>query len=58
MNYFGYLDAGTGAMVAQALIGAVIAVFVFIKGFGHRLRNLFRRGKPAADDTPKADKTK
>lgn len=40
---FAYLDAGTGSMILQAVIGAGVAVLVVIKGFGRRIMNFFRR---------------
>lgn len=44
---FSYLDAGTGSVVIQSLIGIVAGIGVFgrkfIASFGHRIRGMFSR---------------
>ncbi len=44
---FSYLDAGTGSVVIQSLIGIVAGIGVFgrkfIVSFGHRIRGMFSR---------------
>lgn len=52
-----YLDPGTGSIMAQAIIGAVVAVGVFWRTWWHRLTAFLRRGKddgnqPSPDSTP------
>jgi hypothetical protein len=36
-----YLDAGTGSMIAQAVVGGVAAVAVVTKMYFRRLKNFF-----------------
>ena len=47
-----YLDPGTGSMLLQGIIGAFLAVGVTLRLYWHRIKRLFRSGKPhgAADD--------
>lgn len=44
---FSYLDAGTGSVVIQSLIGIVAGIGVFgrkfIASLGHRIRGMFSR---------------
>ncbi|MGH8872080.1 MAG: hypothetical protein ACRDWS_08905 [Acidimicrobiia bacterium] len=45
----GYLDAGTGSLIAQILAGGIAGVAVFVKYRWHTIRGWFRRG-----DSPKS----
>jgi hypothetical protein len=42
-----YLDPGTGSIIAQAVIGAVVAAGVFARVWWARLRSLLGLAKPA-----------
>lgn len=55
-----YLDAATGSMILQSVLGAIFAVGITIKLFWHRIKALFRRSnvsepqqaaKPAPEET-------
>jgi hypothetical protein len=54
VNYFAYLDAGTGSLIIQSLvgIGAGIAVFGrrFIGGIAHKVTSIFSRNKKTQDN--------
>jgi hypothetical protein len=41
-----YLDPGTGSIIAQAVIGAVVAAGVFARVWWARLRSLLGLAKP------------
>jgi len=50
LRIFAYLDAGTGSLVIQAIAGVAATVLVFVKGFGHKIRQLFSfKSKKRAD---------
>ncbi len=57
-SLFAYLDAGTGSIIVQAVIGAVAGVTVFGRRFigsaVHRVRSLF--GKSEQVDTAQSAK--
>jgi hypothetical protein len=42
---FGYLDPGTGSMILQALIGALVAGVTTVGIYWRRLTSIFQRGK-------------
>lgn len=44
MELFAYLDAGTGSIIIQAIIGAVVGVGIFLKAFWGRITGFFKRG--------------
>jgi uncharacterized BrkB/YihY/UPF0761 family membrane protein len=46
-----YIDAGTGSMLAQGLIGALAVAAAYFRRIRAALRAMFRR---RADDTPPA----
>ena len=49
---FGYLDAGTGSMVAAALAGGVAGVAVLGRVYWHRLLGIFsKKHRSAAEET-------
>jgi hypothetical protein len=45
-----YLDPATGSIVLQALLGAVAGATVFFRTSLLRVRTMFSRRKPGADD--------
>ncbi len=54
---FAYLDAGTGSMIIQGIIGAVVACIYIIKMYWHRL--LTRLGfRKKSDDEPATEAEK
>lgn len=56
LNYFAYLDAGTGSLIIQSLVGLVAGVAVFgrrtIGGAVHKVKSVFTR----KDKTAKTEK--
>jgi hypothetical protein len=38
-----YIDPGTGSLVIQMLIGALVVISLFFRGFWARIKNLFLR---------------
>ncbi len=46
MRLIAYLDAGTGSVILQALIGGVAALGVALKFYGRRLLTFLRLRKP------------
>jgi hypothetical protein len=55
LTQFAYLDAGTGSLIIQAVIGAVAAVGVFGRRFIGNIKNKLT-GKGTADNTARATK--
>jgi hypothetical protein len=50
-----YLDAGSGSMILQALLGGVAGLFVAIKMFGIRVKKtlmFWKRNEEPAKSTP------
>lgn len=49
LNHFAYLDAGTGSLIVQSLVGIFAGVTVFgrklISGIGRKFSNLFKHSK-------------
>jgi hypothetical protein len=43
MEVLAYLDAGTGSIIIQALIGAVVAVGVVMKVYWAKLTGIFKK---------------
>ena len=48
---FAYFDPGTGALIIQAMIGAVAAITVFWGNVKAYARSLFLRGKDNSSDS-------
>ncbi len=48
-HFFAYLDAGTGSVVIQSVIGIVAGVGVFgrkvFSGVGHKVKGVFQRSE-------------
>lgn len=49
MRLIAYLDAGTGSMLVQAILGGAAGLIVFLKSTGRRL---FRRAKATTEAKP------
>lgn len=51
-NYFAYLDAGTGSLIIQSLVGVVAGVAVFgrrtISGAVHKVKSVFKHEDKAS----------
>lgn len=52
MLHFAYLDPGTGSIIIQALIGAIVAVGVVMKSSWHKVSKAFTKNKK---DTKESD---
>lgn len=52
---FAYLDPGTGSLVIQMLIGALVVASLFFRGFWKRLKNIFGMFKRNRSSHTKAD---
>ena len=50
-----YLDAGTGSLLLQALLGGVAAVGMFGRMYWHKISSLFRRKGLDGDKMPGSD---
>lgn len=50
LDALAYLDAGTGSMIIQSLIGAIVAGIYFIKMYWHRLLTFFGIRKKQGDE--------
>lgn len=50
MEILAYLDAGTGSIIIQALIGAVVAVGVVIKVYWGKFTNLFKKSDKVSEE--------
>jgi ABC-type thiamin/hydroxymethylpyrimidine transport system permease subunit len=46
-NASAYIDPGTGSLVVQAVVAALVTVGFLARSFWSRLVGVFRRGKPA-----------
>jgi hypothetical protein len=53
-SFLAYLDAGSGSMILQLLLGGVAAIVVAVKLWWHRLLELLhiRRREPAQEADP------
>ena len=52
MPAYAYLDPGTGSIIAQAVIGAVVAAGVFFRVWWARVRELLGLAKPTETAEP------
>lgn len=57
MSTFAYLDAGTGSLIIQAVVGAVLGIGVFLRTFWSRIIKLFKRKDPNDEHQKTAVKT-
>jgi len=59
MEFFAYLDPGSGSLILQAIIGGAVAVGVVLKAYWHKLRGLFSKGsEKKSEDLRSASKSK
>ncbi|TVQ86519.1 MAG: hypothetical protein EA397_20180 [Deltaproteobacteria bacterium] len=47
---FAYLDAGTGSIILQSILGALFATTITVKLFWHRIKGAFGRSDQAVPD--------
>lgn len=52
-----YLDPGTGSLIVQAVVGAVIGVAVALKVYWHKIKAFFFKRKAAPAVEPNAGQT-
>jgi hypothetical protein len=53
MNIFAYLDAGTGSIIIQTIVGGVAAIGVVMRVYWSKVKRFFRRGgEPVTDAAP------
>jgi hypothetical protein len=45
MALFAYLDPGTGSLVLQVVVGAILGVGVIVKAYWNKIMGLFGKGK-------------
>ena len=55
---FGYLDPGTGSVIAQALIGVAVAGGVLVKTYWSKIRSFFGGKSDKADKDLRGGKPK
>jgi hypothetical protein len=57
MSYFAYLDAGTGSLIVQTVVGALVGIGVILKTFWGRIVGIFKKPDTATDnkETKKAN---
>jgi len=55
---FGYLDPGTGSVIAQALIGLAVGAGVLIKTYWSKIKSLFGRKNTESDKDLRGAKPK
>lgn len=58
MELFGYLDAGTGSIILQAVIGVAVAVGVVLKAYWYKIRRVFGKGKTETSEDLRSTKNK
>ena len=53
MHIFAYLDAGTGSIIIQTIVGGIAAIGVVLRVYWSKVKNFFRRGdKTVAEPAP------
>ena len=52
MNILGYLDAGSGSMIVQAVLGGFAGLVVAVKMFGRRLKSFIFFWRKPEEDSP------
>jgi hypothetical protein len=50
MAIFAYLDAGTGSLVVQAVIGVIVGVGVVVRAFWSRITGIFKRSDSGSEE--------
>jgi hypothetical protein len=58
MEVFAYLDAGTGSLIVQSVIGAIVGIGVILKVYWGKLAGIFKKSDSSPADTAKNQKTK
>lgn len=58
MRLFAYLDPGTGSIIVQAIIGAVVGAGVVVKVYWRKIRSLFGGKKTDTKQDDKKDDKK
>ena len=55
MSIFAYLDAGTGSIIIQTIVGGVAAIGVVMRVYWSKIKAFFRRGgEPSTEPEPSA----
>lgn len=49
---FSYLDPGSGSLIIQLLVGALLSSLFFVKVFWTRIKNALRGAGKSTDDSP------
>ena len=44
-NAYGYIDPGTGSIILQALVGALVGVGITLKIYWEKVKGIFSRSK-------------
>ena len=58
MTVFAYLDAGTGSIIIQTIVGGVAAIGVVARVYWSKIKGFFRRGsEPVVDPEPASPKS-
>jgi hypothetical protein len=52
MDVMGYLDAGSGSIILQAVVGGIAAVGVTMRLYWRRIKSFFKRGGAEPADQP------
>jgi hypothetical protein len=56
LSALNYLDPGTGSLIIQLLLGALLAIGLGVRIFWSRIKKIFTR-KPSVTDDPSQDKS-
>jgi hypothetical protein len=49
MDFFAYLDAGTGSLIVQTVVGALVGIGVILKTFWGRIIGVFKKSDAVTD---------
>jgi hypothetical protein len=52
---FGYLDAGTGSMIAAAIAGGAAGIAVLVRMYGYRFLGIFSKKHRARAESARAE---
>ena len=58
MDFFAYLDAGTGSLILQSVVGALLGIGIFLKAFWGRIVGVFKKTDLDSKSTNKTETTK
>ena len=53
MDFFAYLDPGTGSFILQAIVGAAVGIGVLLRAYWAKIISLFSKMKKPANDENK-----